>query len=284
MEFLLNERSLHGQFESTEDFLKSLVPVMKCIEIIRRSSDIGIYKIQNFHECQITGKLKICNLKLNGVSDELLRFKLSLDQEAYKEPYWDRESVHDVSQEFIWNGENVTATSMAEAAVTKNALLSFASDSFYDCVLSIYRREEKFNVPSIHTPKYLLEKFHDILNVDEKYILLIRYEGTRIDCSMLESAYGVSILEKDEFSELLSTLDKFVNHESWESIGRDDGLEFKKYSPPSAKHNWFSGIRYKNKTIMKFRFSKVLRGFGYRTGDRFKLLRLERDHKISDHG
>lgn len=35
---------------------------------------------------------------------------------------------------------------------------------------------------------------------------------------------------------------------------------------------------------MKFRFSKVLRCYGYRKEDKFKVLRLERDHSISDKG
>ena len=35
---------------------------------------------------------------------------------------------------------------------------------------------------------------------------------------------------------------------------------------------------------MKFRFSGVMRCFGYRKGDRFRVLRLERDHTVSDNG
>lgn len=284
MKFFLNERSLHGQFHSADDFLKSLKPVIKCIEIIQDYSDIGICKILNFHECQITKDERICDLKLNGVSDELLRFKLSLDKEAYRDPYWDRMPAHDISQEFMWDGENVTATSLAEAAVTKNSLLSFKSDKFNDCVLIINSSEKTYHVNSVHTPKYLLERYNDIIDIDKKHMLLVRYEGTRIDCSTLEDEYGVSILEKNEFAELMSTLDKFVNHGSWESIGRDDGLEYKKYSPSSPKDNWFRSIKYKDKTIMKFRFSRVSRCYGYRKGDRFKVLRLERDHTISDYG
>ena len=284
MEFLLNERSLYGQFNSMDDFLKSLKPLVKCIKIIRNFSNMGIYKTCDFHECKITKDKKICDLNLNGMSDELMRFKLSLDQEIYNEPYWDREPVHDVSQEFLWNNENVTATSLAEAVITKNSLLSFQSENFNDCVLTIVNNKKSYYINSIHTPKYLLEQYGNILKTDKKHILLIWYEGTRIDCSTLEDNYGTSILEKNEFTELISTLDKFVNHESWESIGKDDGLEYKKYSPSSPKNNWFGGVKYKGKTIMKFRFSKVLRCYGYRKEDKFKVLRLERDHSISDKG
>lgn len=288
MEFLLNERSLHGQFESTDDFLKSLKPVMNCINIIRAYSDMEIYKIRNFHECHITKEKKICDLKLCGNSDELLRLKLKLDQEIYQYPYWDEEPIHDISLEFLWGEENITATSLAEAAVTGNSLLSFQSSKFQDCELKISSQENgnknNYHVFSVHTPKYLLKNFHKLILMDKKQMLIVRYEDTRIDCTTLEEEHGVSILEKDEFAELLSTLDKFVNHVSWESIGLDDGLEYKKYSPSSPKDNWFRSKKYEGKTIMKFRFSRVLRCYGYRKGDKFKVLRLERDHSISNHG
>ena len=159
MEFLLNERSLHGQFESTDDFLKSLKPVMNCINIIRAYSDMEIYKIRNFHECHITKEKKICDLKLCGNSDELLRLKLKLDQEIYQYPYWDEEPIHDISLEFLWGEENITATSLAEAAVTGNSLLSFQSSKFQDCELKISSQENgnknNYHVFSVHTPKYL---------------------------------------------------------------------------------------------------------------------------------
>lgn len=284
MEFLLNERSLHGQFHSVNDFLKSLKPLIKCMEIIHHCSETGIYKISNFHECKVTNNIKICDLKTSGMSDELLRFKLSLDREVYKEPFWDKIPAHDIAQEFIWNGENVTATALAEAAVTQNTLLSFRSEQFCDCELIVDSCIKTYFVNSVHTPKYLLQQYCSVMNMDKKYLLLVRYEGTRLDCSTLEEEYGVAILEKNEFNELITTFDKFVNHISWESIGRDDGLEYKKYSPSSPKENWFRSVKYKGKTIMKFRFSRVLRCYGYRKGDIFKVLRLERDHTISNHG
>ena len=42
MDFLLNERSLHGQFENGKVFLESLGPVMECIKIIHAQKDARI--------------------------------------------------------------------------------------------------------------------------------------------------------------------------------------------------------------------------------------------------
>ena len=63
MFFYLNESSLHGQFESLDDFLESLRTVIKCLEIIHKIPDVKIYKIKNFYSCQITKEEKIKDLR-----------------------------------------------------------------------------------------------------------------------------------------------------------------------------------------------------------------------------
>ena len=284
MDFLLNELSLCGQFKDIDSFLESLAYMIKCIELIHQSgdADMQIYKTTDFYNCNVTDSIKLCQMKNYGVSDELLKFKRMLDKEIYEEPMWDRNPLHDIAQKFEWNGNDVSATSLAEAVVRKGTLLSFCLNIFKDCVLSVYNNGKECRITSVHSPQYLTDKYRDVLNIDRKTFLQIRYDGSRIDCSLMETKYGPECLEKSEFRELISTLDKFIQHDSWETISVDDGLEYKKYSPGSE--NWFSGWKYKGKTIMKFRFSSVRRCFGYRKEDRFRILRIERDHKISDHG
>lgn len=178
----------------------------------------------------------------------------------------------------------MSATSLAEAVARKGALLSFQLEAFKDCVLSVCREKKIYEVISVHTPGYLTEQYGKILHIDRKTFLMIRYEGTRMDCSTLELKDGADLLEKNEFKDLISTLDKFIGIESWEEISLDDGLEYKKYKLNSKSEDWFSRGKYRGETIMKFRFSSVLRCFGYRKEDRFRLLRIERNHKISDNG
>ena len=241
MDFLLNELSLQGQFDSTDSFLKSLPCTVKCIELIHQNANMPIYKTEDFYKCSITQDMKLCDLKNYQISDELLQFKIKLDNEIYEEPVWDTDPYHDIEQKFFWDGEDVSATSLAEAVARKGALLSFFLDEFRDCVLNICKNEEKHDIVSVHSPQYLTEQYGKLLNVDRKTWLLLRYEGSRIDCSLLEDKYGADILEKNEFKELVSTLDKFVRRESWEAIAIDDGLEYKKYSPENEEKNWFSG-------------------------------------------
>ena len=282
MEFLLNEKSLCGQFDNVNSFLLTLSPVIKCIELLH-VNDIPIYKTVNFYENKITSNDRLCDLKKYELTEELLRLKLSLDREIYEKPQWDYDPVHDISQEFMWNEENVSATSLAEAAIRKGVLLSFCFEVFKDKMLNICDTRNTYYVDSVHTPLYLVEQYRKQIKIERKLQLKIKYENTRIDCSTLEEKYGVDTLEQYEFEEVIKSFNKFVEHESWKTIDVDDGLEYKKYTPQGNK-NWFIGRKYSGKTIMKFRCSSKMRCFGYRKDDKFKVLRIERDHTRSNYG
>lgn len=280
MDFILNEKSLHGQFENVEAFLKSLKSNIRCFGIIHRNSENNIYKMADFYECYITEDKKIRDLKHQLKSDELLRFQMQLEEEIYTKPHWDENVQHNLEEEYIWQDENVTATALAEAVAHNSSLLSFDSDQYRDQVLCIQKGDRDYKVLSIYSPGYLAQNHSKDLGIDRCETLKMLYEGTRIDCSLLESKSGQDFLEQHEYELLKKTLDKFVRHESWESIDLDDGLEYKKYHG-SGKTGRFAGYP---QIIMKFRYSGKQRVFGYRKGDRFRVLYIERDHKISDKG
>lgn len=284
MDFLLNEKSLYGQFRSVEDFLYTLPTNLRCFELIKAQEEGQIWKISDFYKCRITNDTRVGELQQYKMTDALLKLRLVLDQEIRTEPYWDLAPRHDYGDCYWLEGEDVSATAVAEAAERGIGVLSFDSPSYSDRELTIRKGEERFQVYSVYRPRYLAEHFAERMGLDGDTCLRARYEGTRIDCTLLEKEYGTRILERKEYDLLIDTLDKFANHESWESIGLDDGLEYKKYSPASNRENWFYNTPYRDKTIMKFRFSRRMRCYGFRKGERFRLLRLERDHKESDKG
>lgn len=258
MNFILNEKSLHGQFKSVDEFLKSLEPNLQCFRLVRSQE--------------------------GGVIRKMSRLRIALDKEIRTEPYWDFAPEHDYGRSYWMGYEDMSATAVAEAAARQENLLSFDSAVYSDCKLCIKCAEKEYSVISIYHPAYLEECFGEQMGLERDERLKARYAGTRLDCSLLEKEYGAERLEKDEYDLLIGTLDKFVKHESWESIGLDDGLEYKKYTPSSVEEDWFRNSAYSDQTIMKFRFSSRMRCFGYRKGDRFRLLRIERDHKRSNKG
>ena len=141
-----------------------------------------------------------------------------------------------------------------------------------------------FDVDSVFSVKYLIGNYGSRLGISRDDILIERYRGTRVDYSTIEREFGANSLEENEYNLVMGTLDKVVQHESFETMAKDDGLEYKKYTPKQKGKNWFSSAKYRNKCIMKIRCNDIIRAFGYRKGDQFKILRIERDHKISNYG
>ena len=274
---------MKGQFTDIESFLKSLCVNTRCFELIHKNGANSIYKIMDFYKCYITSDKRISDLKKYQCSDELLRFQIQLDQEIRTVPYWDENPRHDMSQGYTWEGKDITATAIAEAAERNAPLLSFELDSFIDKKLKVVMNDTEHTIFSIFSPKCLAEICSGQIGLSRFDQLKIRYENTRIDCTFLEEKYGPEMLEEHEYLMLITSLDKFINHSAWEDIDRDDGLRYKKYTP-SDKDDWFRNSLFQRQAIMKFRFSDVLRAYGYRHKDRFRLLRLERNHKKSDKG
>ncbi len=99
-----------------EVFLKSLSANTKCFELIHKNGENQIYKIYDFYKCHVTSEEKISDLKKYQYSDELLRFQIQLDQEIHTVPYWDENPRHDMSMRYTWEGKDIIATAIAEAA------------------------------------------------------------------------------------------------------------------------------------------------------------------------
>ncbi len=114
--FYTKRESLKGQFADVEVFLKSLSANTKCFELIHKNGENQIYKIYDFYKCHVTSEEKISDLKKYQYSDELLRFQIQLDQEIHTVPYWDENPRHDMSMRYTWEGKDITATAIAEAA------------------------------------------------------------------------------------------------------------------------------------------------------------------------
>lgn len=282
MDFILNDKSLCGQFNSVSSFFDSLKNNVRCFELINDTEGSKIYKTQNFYKNKVTSNIRLYDLnKYND--DELVYFLIQLDRIVYHAPYWGDDFKQNLNSKYIHGQEDVSCTCIAEAAENNFPLLSFKCDKYTDKKLDVCKDNEKIKVYSIYTPMYLTDKFYKELKLSRLDLLKTQFNSTRIDCSILNQNCGINELEENEFNLLLGTLKKFVKHDSWESIALDDGLEYKKYhNKANNTDNPF--WRYKDKTIMKFRFSSVMRVFGYRKENRFRVIRFERDHDLSDNG
>lgn len=281
----MNELSVDGQFESMEKFSEAAVSVMKCLKYMKEHNG-KVYKYSGFYNRKITKTETWHDLKrMRG--DKFTRLKSLLVGTMETPPYWDLQNSweQDVEAEYRCEGMDVSMSSVAEAAEADALLISFPMERYQDKRLKIIKDDKKeFILPSAVTLKFLIDSLKDKDQIGINEYLCDRYAGTRLDFSKMELRYGLHNFEKEEIEDCLRTFDKFVKLEDWNAVFQDESLRYKKYSPSSKENDWFSRGKYADKEIDKFRCVNPKRCFGYREGDTFYVLRMERDHKISDKG
>lgn len=285
-EVYLNELSLDGQYNTPEEFLEACIPFMRCLKTVKELNKWRITKHSEFYKCKITKRE--CFNDLRGMrGDAARRLKSLLLSTAESPPFWDmNEEFHqDLNCNYYIENHNVSATSAAEAAEAESFLLSFDKEFYCDRELEVNcDNGKKFPVPSVVSGKYLADVLWARDEIDVKQYLLMRYEGTRLDFSLLEEGYGFEDFEKREIQDCLREFERFIALEDWNAVFADRSLHYKQYTPSVSSENWFRNSTYCDKTIDKFRCVNPKRCFGYKEGEVFYVLRMERDHRISDKG
>ena len=171
------------------------------------------------------------------------------------------------------------------ASEDEKVILSFLHKDYENKELEIIKnKEECLSVISVYSYDYLEEYLWKNKETDIYDYLKARYIDRRLDFSKFEKEYGFLDFSQSEIEDCIEAFDRFEEAEGWDEIVRDRTLNFKRYSPASNKDDWFRKSEFKDKKIYKFRCKNTKRCFGYREGEKFYVLRMERDHKISDNG
>ena len=284
-EYYLNELSLNGQYLNIDEFIILNREFIECLRWINNKK-FSVFKKSDFYRSLITSNDSVYALggyrsSKGEVNDLLRKFKLLLEL-INKDPFWDIGCDYTIG-ECLLKEQDLIGSSLAVAALRDAATLSFVKSDYFDKILEISLDgccKEVFSISSLYMQsEYLIHKGI----VDYDTIFQIRYRETNLDFSKLEKEYGFSEFQKHEIRDCINTFDRFVNM-SWEQIYNDTSLHYKAYSP-SRKKNWFADdIECNMKSIDKFRCVNPKRCYGYRENDKFYVVRMERDHTISDYG
>lgn len=285
----INERSLEGQFKSFEDFLEKSMNFISCLEWLRKNKpDFAILKKSDLYESQITEKNFFYELRgfrastEKNTNDVLRKLKSSLLALQNNPPFWDMQEMIQKGNYFL-DGVDITNSSIAEAAATEGQVLSFDNRLYKDTELSVVDAACEHSVYSIGTIKGMAKILYESNNLEIDDFLKLYFRGTRLNFKYLEDGYGLKNFEKTEIQDCIKNFIRFSEHKNWSDIYSDQTLAYKSYKP-SDKDNWFRESEYRDKTIDKFRCRNPKRCFGFKEKDIFYVLRIERDHKISDRG
>ncbi|MDR2449221.1 MAG: hypothetical protein LBD52_04600 [Prevotellaceae bacterium] len=128
MEILINELSLTGQFDSTEQFLTdALWPFLKVMKEIDPEINT-IYKKQDLWNYRVTTTDTLHDVLLQR-TDEARRLK-SLMSCLLAEPYWESSQKHSPDYNYNCNNTNVCGQSIAEACERDRIVVSFTHPDF----------------------------------------------------------------------------------------------------------------------------------------------------------
>lgn len=276
-EILLNEQSLDGQFESIQDFYETLPEMSRNLKIVK---DCGVIlqKHSSLFRRKITKDMTLFDLqnKKGNVDprqrDKLIMWKRQLSALMSTPPFWDENLVE-------------SGDSVVEAAKRKVDVLSFLHENYKDKILHILCDGEEQDVRSSVSTGYLVEGIFQRGYIDRVAYVQQKYQDGRARTCYIDID-SIKELEKNEIEELLEGLRRFDEAETWKDITGDRFFDYKSYQPSSAKHNVFAKGDFADKNIDKFRCGQhsQVRCLGYREGEQFYVLRIERDHRYSDYG
>lgn len=285
----INECSLEGQYETLEEFISCNEDFLKCLNWLSKHNETWkVYKKNNLYESQITKNNKFYNLRnlklqtQKDTNDILRKMKILLLRLQDEPPFWNDENVIQSGQ-YYWDGQDISGTSIAEAAAQKEQLLSFYNESYCDIQMNIKNMDDIISIYSAGTYKGFVQFLYEHKHIDADMFLRLYFAGTRLNFSKLEEEYGLTGFEKSEIQDCIKNFERFANHSTWTDIYKDSALVYKAYTP-SSKDNWFRQSEFSGKKIDKFRCINPKRCFGYKDGETFYALRIERDHSISDNG
>lgn len=279
-DIILNEKSLNGQYSSMDEFYHCIPEFLACVSFFMKNETWNLSRKSDLFDAQITKNQRFFQIR-GDRSDEARKLKQILCRMTDDPPYWD--DAPKQAGEYYFREKCVTGTSLAEASARTGFVLSFPKSDYTDCNILIRCWEQIRDVSSLTTNKYRNEMLYQKGYVDIYTYLKERFHGTRLNFEKMDQAYGFDSFEKSEIEECIRDFERFARHKDWDAVLSDRSLHYKEYQP-SKKNNWFKGTDYEDVTIDKFRCGNPKRCFGFRKEDVFYVLRMERDHSISNYG
>lgn len=276
MEILINELSLSGQFDTIEHFMKTgLRPFIKALSDIDFQSNL-LYKKYDFFQSKITPNHTIYDTLTGNISrqhDEIRRLKSQLSK-LFDNPYWEVHPKQCPNDVYIYNGNNVYGSSLAEACERDRVVLSFYHNEFQFTQLSVYKDENIIRLDNLFERGHYTQVAYQRNSIRFDVYCVKMFSDSKLNFSKIDLKKGFSLIKKEEESLFLDGFRKF-SELSWQQIFVDDALDYKEFN----NKIYFKSL---NEQIFKFRISQKYRCFGYVKDSIFFVLQFDLDHKLSD--
>jgi hypothetical protein len=232
MEFLLNDLSLHAQFDSMSTFIDSLDRIMVARQSIqRRGMRLRCRKFQHARISETTTVLQALQSMRDRNKRTVILLWMTKDG-----PFWEDERLHTGDDFFEVDGTVVTDTAVGEAAMqilqgTATTLVSFTPSSWERTPIEVDRVHDDesrttISVPNVWTQAQIDATLQEAERPLQSWSDLVRW--ARRECSHLTLAPDViasldgwpfSRGAAERFQVLLETLNRLK-----QCVGEDDRL------------------------------------------------------------
>lgn len=287
---ILNELSLDGQYAGIDDFATTGArELSKVLDLLQRMGWELFYKKSDIYNAQIAPGIPLYEVlfnKGNRRNDELRRMKSAIAK-LQNEPYWDENPKQDLNCTY-WmlnhtaGRTELSGSGIAEGHARDGFLISFQPSYFNFSPIAVQKEEEDAkDVINVWHSSHLLDVLFQMGEMPLSLYFSHKYT-TRLDFCRLKKNYGFELINPANFSLFDAAFQK-VESLSWTALQTDDGLDYKEFSKNRNTRRFFSPEEW-DKRIMKFRVSSEIRCFGNVENDKFYLLRIDLDHKLSDLG
>lgn len=289
MDFIINECSLHGQYQNCNEFSDSGVASLNTVlSALRRLNVSVLLKKSTLYNRRVTEFDSYHDVvfgRMSRLNDRIRKMK-GLLASLMSEPFWDDAPKQNTLLHYyaLLCGEktDVTSTSIAEAQARKACLVSFIPSDFQETPINVQIEDEakEYDVYNIWQGEQVREVLLKEGIIGFKEYFCGKY--SKLDFSCISDVAGFNLIDNTDFSLFKDTFRMFDSL-TWQQILVHDGLSFKAFNMNRKTIGYFTPEQWKMK-IFKFRVTDKIRCFGYRVHDVFCVLRIDLTHKLSDKG
>lgn len=169
---ILNEKSLDGQFESVDEFCKTLPVMSRNLEAIRQAK-LVLMKHSSLYQRRITRSVTLLDMRNKGnalaprARDYMRQWKRELSFLMDDPPFWDIDTAESYD-------------SLTEAAKRSADTLVFLHREYKDCIKPVEYQGKSCKVRSSYGTEYLVEGMYERGYLDDVQYVKMRFQSGRL--------------------------------------------------------------------------------------------------------
>lgn len=290
MEVILNELSCTGQYSNLSDFSeRGITSISELLKGISGNDKIALLKKSDFFSVRITPDKSFHEVLFAPEArriERLRQFKSHLAR-LQNRPFWDDDQQHVADYDYLRTDDRtnvrITGSGIAEAHARNACILSFLPSDYENDTVDVHCVQTD-SLKSIGNPHNLRQLWYFRYLSGEISIVDFIKESfvERFNFDSISQANGLNLISNINVDIFISSFENF-ERKTWAQIEVDDGLKYKPFNKNRRTTRFFSADEWKL-GIWKFRIDQEKRCFGRRVGDKFHVIRIDLDHKLSDLG